>query len=446
MARKSWTVVLGSQAGDEGKAKVTDLAAEDADMVVRYQGGPNAGHTVNAGGRTLKFHQTPSGLAHPGIVNIMGPGMVIDPALLKREIEGLAQQGVTVGDNLKISGKANLIMPWHVQLDGADETSRGTGKIGTTRKGIGPTYSDKMGRVGLRMSDLLSKDRLSARLHEVLPHANNLLRVYGLSEMQHEQVLESYFQHGLWLSGHITNTDSLLAAARMDGRGVLFEGAQGTYLDVDHGTYPYVTSSNPTAGGVCTGAGVGPNCIDVVLGVSKSFFTRVGEGPFPTEQHGEVAAQLAQLDTPWAEKGTTTGRLRRCGWLDLVLLRYSARVNGLDYLAVTKLDTLDQFDEIPLCFAYRVRSTGEIITDIDDISAATLDDMEPIYRHVPGWKTSTFGCPEYDQLPDAAREYLNVIAQETGVELALIGVGPARDHTIKLVNPMRLGRRTLLNR
>jgi len=442
MENTTWTVVVGAQAGDEGKAKVTHKAAADAEIVVRYQGGPNAGHTVNTGSKTLKFHQTPSGLAHPGKLCIMGPGMVLDPPLLLSEIAKLVAEGIDVS-SLRISRKAHAIMPWHITLDGADEADRGAGKIGTTKKGIGPTYADKMSRSGIRMGDLVDREALAAKLRSVLPRANRLLSLYGQPLQDHEQVLESYHAAALQLAPYITDTDAILSAARRDGKSVLFEGAQGTFLDVDHGTYPFVTSSTPTAGGACSGSGIGPTMVDAVLGVSKSFFTRVGEGPFPTEQEGDVAQMLAQLDKPWAEKGTTTGRLRRCGWLDLVLLRYSTRVNGTNFLAVTKLDTLDQFEEVNVCTAYRVKGSGQVITEIDDMSAGVLAQMEPIYTTLPGWNSSTFGCPSFGELPDQARAYLNFIESNLGVQLAYIGVGPACEHTIELINPMKLGRRSL---
>jgi adenylosuccinate synthase len=435
-------IVVGAQFGDEGKAKVTDLLSKNADVVVRYQGGSNAGHTVVVDGETYKFHLIPSGILYKGTTCILGPGMVIDPKAFISEMGALMQRGLD-DSNLKISATAHVTMPYHLAIDAAEESSRGSMKIGTTKRGIGPTYADKCDRIGIRVEDLLEPEVFRSKLEWLVPKKNIILeRLYDLPPVDLDTVFNEYIEYGKQMAKYVCDTSAVIFQAINDRKNILFEGAQGTLLDLDHGSYPYVTSSSPSAGGACIGAGVGPTTIDRVIGVSKAYMTRVGEGPFPTEQTGEIGEKLRQVGTAWAEVGVTTGRPRRCGWFDTVLGRYSVRINGLDCLAITKLDVLDDFDELKICVAYRDQKTGETYKELPSI-AGSFQRMEPIYETFKGWKQSTTECKTYEELPSGARKYLNFIEQQLGVPVAIVSVGQKRANTIIIEDPIHGPKRVL---
>lgn len=435
-------IVVGAQFGDEGKAKVTDLLAKNADVVVRYQGGANAGHTVVVDGETYKFHLIPSGIVYSGKTCILGPGMVIDPKSFLQELQALMDRGLD-DSNLKVSNTAHVTMPYHLALDAAEEDSRGDNKIGTTKRGIGPTYADKCARSGIRMEDLLDKEVLKQKLDWLVPRKNVVLeKLYNLPPMDPEAILDEYYEYGQRIKKYVCDTSELIFHSVQNRKNILFEGAQGTLLDLDHGSYPYVTSSSPTAGGACIGAGVGPTIIDRVIGVSKAFMTRVGEGPFPTEQTGEISEQLRQTGKPWAEVGVTTGRPRRCGWFDAVLGRYAVRINGLDCLAITKLDVLDEFDKIQVAIAYKGRQSGKMYRDLPSIGSS-FQHMEPIYETFPGWNQSTSECRSFKELPINAQRYLDFLAGELDVPIAIVSVGPKRDQTVIIEDPIHGPKRVL---
>ncbi|MBA3993906.1 MAG: adenylosuccinate synthase [Cyanobacteria bacterium DS2.3.42] len=435
-------VVVGAQFGDEGKAKVTDLLAKNADVVVRYQGGCNAGHTVVVDGETYKFHLIPSGVLYQKTC-ILGPGMVIDPERFLAEIDALGARGDINTDNLRVSTTAHVTMPYHLMIDAAEEDSRGDQKIGTTKRGIGPTYADKCARSGIRIEDLLDEKVLRSKLEWLIPRKNVILeRLYNLPPLKVEDVFKQYAEYGKRMAKYVSDTAAVIFNSVGQKKNILFEGAQGTLLDLDHGSYPYVTSSSPTAGGACIGAGIGPTIIDRVIGVSKAYMTRVGEGPFPTEQEGEVGDMLRQIGKAWAEVGVTTGRPRRCGWFDAVLGRYSVRINGLDCLAITKLDVLDEFDEIKVCNSYRDKTTGETFKELPSIGSS-FKNMEPIYETFKGWKSSTSDCRSYKDLPVEARKYLDFLADELDVSIAIVSVGPQRDQTIVIEDPIHGPKRVL---
>jgi adenylosuccinate synthase len=435
-------VVVGAQFGDEGKAKVTDLLAKNADVVVRYQGGCNAGHTVVVDGETYKFHLIPSGVLYQKNC-ILGPGMVIDPERFLAEVDALESRGSLDTNNLKVSTTAHVTMPYHLMIDAAEEDSRGDQKIGTTKRGIGPTYADKCARSGIRVEDLLDEKVLRAKLEWMIPRKNVILeRLYNLPPLKVDDVFKQYADYGKRMAKYVSDTAAIIFQSVGQKKNILFEGAQGTLLDLDHGSYPYVTSSSPTAGGACIGAGIGPTIIDRVIGVSKAYMTRVGEGPFPTEQDGEVGDMLRQIGKAWAEVGVTTGRPRRCGWFDAVLGRYSVRINGLDCLAITKLDVLDEFDEIKVCNAYKDKTTGETFKELPSIGSS-FKNMEPIYETFKGWKKSTSDCRGYKDLPVEARKYLDFLADELDVSIAIVSVGPQRDQTIVIEDPIHGPKRVL---
>lgn len=432
-------IVVGAQFGDEGKAKVTDLLARNADIVVRYQGGANAGHTVVANGETYKFHLIPSGIIYTGKTCILGPGMVIDPKSFIAEIEALKERGLD-DSNLKISSAAHVTMPYHLAIDAAEEDSRGDQKIGTTKRGIGPTYADKCARSGIRMEDLLDREVLKAKLDWMVPRKNVLLeRIYNLPPLNAEEILNEYYELGQKIKKYVTDTAALIFEAVGDRKNILFEGAQGTLLDLDHGTYPYVTSSSPAAGGACTGTGVGPTSVDRVIGVMKAYVTRVGEGPFPTELTDSFGQKIREVG---AEVGTTTGRPRRCGWFDAVIGRYAVRINGLDCLAITKLDVLDGFEELQVCTHYRDRVTGETFTDMPTIGSR-YKQMEPVYTTLKGWLKPTTECKKFADLPEQAKAYLNFIAKELDIPIAIVSVGPNRDNTVVIEDPIHGPKRVL---
>jgi adenylosuccinate synthase len=435
-------IVVGAQFGDEGKAKVTDLLAKNADVVVRYQGGCNAGHTVVVDGETYKFHLIPSGALYQKTC-IMGPGMVIDPERFLSEVEALEKRGSLDTEKLRVSTTAHVTMPYHLMIDAAEEDSRGDQKIGTTKRGIGPTYADKCARSGIRVEDLLDEKVLRSKLEWMIPRKNVILeRLYNLPPLKVEDVFKQYADYGKRMAKYVSDTAAIIFNSVGQKKNILFEGAQGTLLDLDHGSYPYVTSSSPTAGGACIGAGIGPTIIDRVIGVSKAYMTRVGEGPFPTEQEGEVGDMLRQIGKAWAEVGVTTGRPRRCGWFDAVLGRYSVRINGLDCLAITKLDVLDEFDEIKVCNAYKDKTTGETFKELPSIGSS-FKNMEPIYETFKGWKSSTSDCRSYKDLPVEARKYLDFLADELDVSIAIVSVGPQRDQTIVIEDPIHGPKRVL---
>jgi adenylosuccinate synthase len=435
-------IVVGAQFGDEGKAKVTDLLAKNADVVVRYQGGCNAGHTVVVDGNTYKFHLIPSGILYKRSMCLLGPGMVIDPKALLNELNALLDRGLD-DSRLKISATAHVTMPYHLLIDAAEEDSRGDQKIGTTKRGIGPTYADKCARTGIRVEDLLDPAVLKTQLDWLVPRKNVILeRLYNLPPLDPAKILEEYVQYGERMRKYVCDTSNLIFQAVQNRKNILFEGAQGVLLDLDHGSYPYVTSSSPSAGGACIGAGIGPTVIDRVIGVSKAYMTRVGEGPFPTEETGDICEKLRQTGTPWAEVGVTTGRPRRCGWFDAILGRYSVRINGLDCLAITKLDVLDGFDEIKVCTSYRDKTTGETYQDLPSIGSS-FRNMEPIYTTLPGWNTSTSDCRSFKDLPAGAQRYLDFLAKQLDATIAIVSVGPKRDQTIVIEDPIHGPKRVL---
>lgn len=417
-------MLVGAQWGDEGKGKVTDFLAARADIIVRYQGGNNAGHTVVVGEEEFRLHLLPSGILHPEKTCIIGNGVVVDPAVLVGEIEGLKRRGIKMA-RLLISERAHLIFPYHRLLDGAEEKRKGNGRIGTTGRGIGPAYVDKMARVGIRMIDLLEDATFSRQLGENVTFKNTLFeRVYGSEGVSLPEIFDAYREYAAILREYVADTGVFLHQAITAGKNVLFEGAQGTLLDIDHGTYPFVTSSSPTAGGACLGAGVGPRVIDRVLGIAKAYTTRVGGGPFPTELKDDLGEKIRDQGR---EFGTTTGRARRCGWFDAVIARYAARVNGLDYLCVTKLDVLTGIPVLKICRAYRYQ--GKEITDFP-ASTSVLEACEPVYEELPGWEEDITGARGLEDLPENTRRYLERLSSLAGLPVALIGVGPRREQTI----------------
>lgn len=435
-------IVVGAQFGDEGKAKVTDLLAKNADVVVRYQGGANAGHTVVVDGETYKFHLIPSGILYSGKTCILGPGMVIDPKAFITELQALMKRGLD-DSKVLVSNSAHVTMPYHLALDAAEEESRGDKKIGTTKRGIGPTYADKCARSGIRMEDMLDKEVLREKLAWMVPRKNVLLeRMYNMPPFDAEAILEEYSGYAEQIRKYVCDTSDFIFKAVQARKNILFEGAQGTLLDLDHGSYPYVTSSSPSAGGACIGAGIGPTIIDRVIGISKAYMTRVGEGPFPTEQSGEIGDMMRQTGKPWAEVGVTTGRPRRCGWFDTVIGRYSVRINGLDCLAITKLDVLDEFDEIQVCVGYTDKRDGSTHKEMSSIGS-NLKHMEPIYKTFPGWKKPTYKITNFKELPAEAQRYLDFIADELDCPVAIVSVGPTRDKTIVIEDPIHGPKRVL---
>jgi adenylosuccinate synthase len=424
-------VVVGTQWGDEGKGKIVDLLTEQARLVVRYQGGNNAGHTLVVGGEKFIFHLIPSGILHPGTVCLIGNGVVLDPEVLLMEVDRLQARGIAVGpENLRISERTQVIMPYHKRLDLARERAKGAAKIGTTGRGIGPCYEDKVARRGIRVADLLKPEVLRAKLAEVLPEKNFYLEKFLEDRpFSEDEILAPYLEMGKRLAPLVTNVSVLLAEAVTQGQNILFEGAQGTHLDIDHGTYPYVTSSNPVAGGACTGAGVGPNQLHQILGIVKAYTTRVGGGPFPTECLDEVGDHLVECG---AEFGSTTGRRRRCGWLDTVVLRDAARLNGLTGLAITKLDVLTSINPVKIGVGYEVNGVRR------ENVPATIQELEkcrPVFEELPGWADDIRGVRRYQDLPAATQSYLKRVEELVGVPIQIISVGPDREETIVVQNP-----------
>ena len=423
-------VILGTQWGDEGKGKIVDLLTEQADAVVRFQGGHNAGHTLVIGGEKTVLHLIPSGVLRAGVQCLIGNGVVLSPEALLKEIDALESNGVPVQDRLKISAACPLILPYHVALDQAREARRGENKIGTTGRGIGPCYEDKAARRALRLGDLRDPQRFAATLEEVLDYHNHVLEhYYGVEKLAVSAVLDEALSHGERLLPMMADVTSLLHEYRDTQARLLFEGAQGSLLDIDHGTYPFVTSSNTTAGGTATGSGFGPLYLDYVLGITKAYTTRVGSGPFPTELFDETGLRLAERGH---EFGATTGRPRRCGWFDAVALRTAVNINSVSGLCLTKLDVLDGLDEISVCVGY-VDANGE--TAANPIDAVDYENLNPVYETLPGWSESTLGLKSLEALPDNARAYIARIEELVGAPIDIISTGPDREETILLRHP-----------
>ena len=430
-------VVIGAQWGDEGKGKIVDLLAERFDIVVRYQGGHNAGHSVQVGDRSFVLHLLPSGIVHPGKICVLGNGMVIDPKAFFEEADRLTAQGIEVSpDRVKISSRAHLILPYHRALDHTSEERLGNEKVGTTLRGIGPAYEDKAGRRGIRTADALVADVLRSRIERNLEDANRIIQAYGGEKLDVDEIFNEMSRLTERLGNFIGDTTHYLNVAAASGHSILLEGAQATLLDVDHGTYPFVTSSSTTVGGAICGTGLAPNRLTGVLGIVRTYTTRVGEGPFPTEMlAGE--AELGQLIRERGrEYGASTGRPRRCGWFDAFATRYAAEINGFTSVALTKLDVLDTLDEINVCTSYKV--DGRICDSLPAVSQ-DLSRIEPIYASLPGWKTSTVGTTEMSSLPANARRYVDFLSQQIGVEIGLVSTGPERSQTI-IVHDSALGR------
>ncbi|TCO57652.1 adenylosuccinate synthase [Caldanaerobacter subterraneus] len=426
----SVTVIVGAQWGDEGKGKITDYLAERSEVVVRYQGGNNAGHTVEKDGVQYKLHLIPSGILYPDKICVIGNGVVVDPSALLKEIEDLKAKGVEVKeDNLKISDRAHVVFPYHIKEDELEEKGKGDEDLGTTKKGIGPCYRDKTERIGIRMCDLMNAEVFREKLKKNLERKNKIFKdIYGEEGFDFEQIFETYREYAERLRPYVTDTSVLLYNLAKEGKKILFEGAQGTLLDLDFGTYPYVTASHPVAGGATVGAGIGPTMIDNVIGVVKAYTTRVGKGPFPTELKDEIGDFLREKGY---EYGTTTGRPRRCGWIDIVMLRYAVRVSGITSLALTKLDTLTGLEKIKICTGYKIN--GKIIEDFP-ASLEELKMCEPIYEEMEGWSENIQDVRSFEDLPLNAKKYVKRLEELVGVEFSIISVGPEREETIVLRN------------
>ena len=420
-------VVVGAQWGDEGKAKITDLLATDADLIIRYQGGCNAGHTVVANGKTFKFHLIPSGILYKGKTCFIGNGTVILPEYFEQEIEGLKKENIDLS-GLKVSPLATITMPWHTEVDGYSEDNAQKGKIGTTKKGIGPTYTDKMGRIALKIEDLYSPEALSEKLDVILPLKNKQLKeVYGLKTYTKEEVIVLCKKYAKIFEPYVCfDWQEMLHNFKKEGKKILFEGAQGVMLDVDFGTYPFVTSSNPIGGGACTGSGYGPTVIDEVIGVAKAYVTRVGEGPFVSELSNDVGDKIREVGH---EYGVTTGRARRCGWFDAVTMKYACLVGGLTSIALTKIDVFDQFEEIKVCTAYKDTRNGKIYSSYPtDVYIHKF--LEPVYETHKGWNTDISEIKKYEDLPLNARKYLERLEEILETPISIVSVGPDREQTI----------------
>jgi adenylosuccinate synthase len=420
------TVLVGTQWGDEGKGKATDFLADHMDLVVRYQGGNNAGHTVLAGGRLLKLHLIPSGILYPHITSVIAGGVVVDPRILLQEMDELAGLGIDTS-RLSISGNAHLIMPYHRELEKVTERYLGRHALGTTKRGIGPAYADKAARIGLRLQDLTDRKIFHQKLDVALKEKNLILtKVYNRLPLDPGRIEDEYMAYGERLGPHIADTSWLLYGALREGKRVLLEGAQGTLLDLDHGTYPFVTSSNPVTGGALASTGLGPHEVERVIGVTKAYTTRVGAGPFPTEETGEIGETLVERGD---EYGTTTGRKRRCGWLDTVLIRYAARLNGFTELFLTKLDVLSELSPLKVCVAYRYG--GETFEDFPP-HQSIFHRAEPVYEEVEGWREDIRGVTTYDDLPGAARKYVERLQDLAAIPVRVVSVGPSREQSLVL--------------
>ena len=416
-------VVLGSQWGDEGKGKITDFLSQDAEVIARYQGGDNAGHTIVIDGKKFKLHLIPSGIFFPEKISVIGNGVVVNPKSLVTELKYLHDEGITT-DSLRISDRAHVILPYHIKLDRLQESSKGDNKIGTTNKGIGPAYMDKAARVGIRIADLLDKEIFAERLRVNLEEKNRLFeKMYECEPIKFEDIFEEYYEYGQQIKDYVTDTSLILNDALDAGKRVLFEGAQGVMLDIDQGTYPFVTSSNPVAGGVTIGSGVGPSKINKVVGVCKAYTSRVGDGPFPTELLDEVGDRIREVGH---EYGTTTGRPRRVGWFDSVVMRHSRRVSGITNLSLNSIDVLSGLDTVKICVAYDL--DGQRI-DHYPASLEQLKRCKPIYEELPGWSEDITGCRSLDELPENARDYVRRVGELVGVRISTFSVGPDRDQT-----------------
>ena len=418
------TVIVGTQWGDEGKGKVTDVFADNVDFVVRYQGGNNAGHTIVIGDERFALTLIPSGVLNPGVTPVIGNGTVVDPKVLLEEMAALAARDIDVS-LVRLSANAHLIMPYHRKIDALQERFLGSGQIGTTKRGIGPAYTDKFSRNGIRVQDLFDPKIFRDKLEAALKEKNKtLVKLYNQLPMDAETIAAEYLEYGRQLEAHVADTSLLLAEALAAGKEVLFEGAQGTLLDIDHGTYPFVTSSNPTAGGATIGTGVGPTAIDKVVGVTKAYISRVGSGPFPTELDDEIGETMVEVG---GEYGTVTGRRRRCGWLDAVALRYATRINGLTEIALTKIDVLSEFDTLKICVAYE--ADGERYEELPR-QQRVLYNCEPVYEDLPGWGIDISAAESFDDLPPAALDYIARVEELAGVPVSMVSVGPQRKATL----------------
>lgn len=423
----STLVVVGSQWGDEGKGKITDLLSEEADIIVRYQGGCNAGHTVVKGDEQYIFHLVPSGILHEGVKCLIGNGVVVDPQSLLQEIESLKKKNIEIDGNLLIDFKAHVVLPYHKTLDEIKEIKRGKDKIGTTKRGIGPAYADKIARTGIRMIDLIDEKSLTTKLENNLNEKDTIFeKLYGLkiSNQEKKDILKKYREYGQLLKKYVTDVSLYLNQAINENKKILFEGAQGTLLDVDHGTFPYVTSSNPIAGGACIGTGIGPTKIDRVMGITKAYTTRVGRGPFPTEMQGELEEYTRQKG---GEFGATTGRSRRCGWFDAVLVNYAVRINGMDSMVITKIDVLSDFDKIKICTSYKYNK--EIIKEFP-VDLETLQKCIPVYEEMEGWKGNISQITKYEDFPQQLKAYISRIEELVRTKVVIVSVGPKRSQTI----------------
>ncbi len=421
----SVTVVVGSQWGDEGKGKVVDLLSQDADIVARYQGGANAGHTIVIDGKQFILHLIPSGILNPKVLCVIGNGVVIDPVALINEIKMLSEFGIDVKDRLFISHKAHLIMPYHKMIDKAREEAASTKAIGTTGRGIGPAYIDKYRRVGIRIVDLLDRKVFEEKLRRnIIEQNQQLIKIYGYEELNEQEIVEQYLKFDKLVDPYITDTTSLLNKAIADGKKIIVEGAQGALLDVDHGTYPFVTSSNPTSGGACTGLGIPPTSISRIIGITKAYCTRVGNGPFPSELNDDMGEYLRKNG---AEYGATTGRPRRCGWLDLVALKYSVMINGISEIALTKIDVLDELDEIKVCTEYLI--DGKPLKNFP-VDITTLDSIECKHLTLKGWKKSLKNINSFDELPIEVKNYLKVIEDFVAAKISILSLSPDRKDTL----------------
>ena len=419
----SSVVVVGTQWGDEGKGKITDFLSKKADIIARFAGGDNAGHTIKFGGETYKLHLIPSGIFYQDKISVMGNGLVINPKSLVKELKGLQERGIDTS-NLRISNRAHIILPYHIHQDKVEEAARGDQKIGTTCKGIGPCYQDKVARNGIRVADLLDKEVFEQKLRANVELKNRLFeKFYEVEGIPFEDIFEEYYGYGQELAQYVTDTSKILNDVLDEGGRVLFEGAQGVMLDIDQGTYPFVTSSNPVAGGVAIGAGVGPSKVSRVVGVSKAYTSRVGDGPFPTELFDEIGHRIREVGR---EYGTTTGRPRRVGWFDTVVVRHSRRVSGITDLALNSIDVLSGLETVKICTAYEYN--GEIITEYP-ANLHIIEQCKPVYEELPGWSEDITGVRSLDELPENARRYVERIVELTGIQLMTFSVGPAREQT-----------------
>ena len=422
----STVVVTGTQWGDEGKGKIVDYLAQQADTVVRFQGGSNAGHTVVVDGEAYKLRLMPSGILFKGAHCVVGNGVAFDPMIMLEEMDGLAERGIDLS-GIRISNRAHVVLPYHRIMDGIGDEARGKNKIGTTKRGIGPCYMDRDNRIGIRVCDLMDEEEFAKRLQENLEIKNKELKLlYDHEPLSYDEILKEYKGYADRLRSYVCDTIALLNEEIKAGRKILFEGAQATMLDIDYGTYPYVTASHPISGGVAVGAGVAPNKIDKVVGIVKAYCTRVGEGPFPTEQLNAIGEKIREEGH---EYGVVTGRPRRTGWLDACVVRYAGLISGIDYMAVTRLDILDKFEEIKMCVAYKYK--GEILNEIP-ASLKVLAEVEPVYETFAGWNTDISKIRKYEDLPENAKKYLERMAEVTGIKLGIVSVGPNRDETIVL--------------